>query len=100
MLVRPIVAYANAVQGHKSVTCRETKAALGVFAERLQWQRLGWTTRKQFAGLEVLVAAEGGVVSAEELLGQDLDVPVRSMHADALPIPDQSGGMLHAHDRG
>ncbi len=28
-------------------------------------------------------------------LGQDLDVSVRSMHADPLPIPDQPGGMLH-----
>jgi hypothetical protein len=28
-------------------------------------------------------------------LEQDLDVPARSMHADPLPIPDQSGGMLH-----
>jgi hypothetical protein len=28
----------------------------------------------------------------------DLDVPVRSMHADPLPIPDQPGGALHAHD--
>ena len=34
-------------------------------------------TRKQFAVLEVLVAAEGGVVSAEELLEQAWD-----MHAD------------------
>jgi len=34
-------------------------------------------TRKQFAVLEVLVAAEGGVVSAEELLGQAWD-----QHAD------------------
>ena len=31
-------------------------------------------------------------------LGQDLDVPVRSMHADPLPVPDQPGGMLHPHD--
>ena len=31
-------------------------------------------------------------------LMQDLDVPVRSMHADPLPIPDQPGGMLHPHD--
>ena len=30
-------------------------------------------------------------------LRQDLDVPVRSMHADPLPIPDQPGGMLHPH---
>ena len=30
-------------------------------------------TRKQFAVLEVLVAADGGVVSAEELLNQALD---------------------------
>src|SRR5215510_2527886 len=30
--------------------------------------------------------------------GQDLDVPIRSMHADPLPIPDQPGGMLHPHD--
>src|SRR5215203_387798 len=28
-------------------------------------------------------------------LGQDLDVTVRSVHADPLPIPDQPGGMLH-----
>src|SRR5919197_3924250 len=31
-------------------------------------------------------------------LGQDLYVPVRSMHADPLPIPDQPGGMLYLHD--
>ena len=31
-------------------------------------------------------------------LGQDLDVPVRSMDADSLPIPDQPGRMLHPHD--
>jgi hypothetical protein len=31
-------------------------------------------------------------------LGQELDVPVRSMHADPLPISDQPGGMLHPHD--
>jgi hypothetical protein len=31
-------------------------------------------------------------------LGQDLDVPVRSMHADPLAIPDQLGSMLHPHD--
>ncbi len=31
-------------------------------------------------------------------LMQDLDVPVRSMYADPLPIPDQPGGMLHPHD--
>src|SRR4029453_2118131 len=31
-------------------------------------------------------------------LGQDLDVPVRSVHADPLPIPDHPGGMLHPHD--
>src|SRR5215213_2928588 len=30
---------------------------------------------------------------------QDLDIPVRSMHADPLPVPDQPGGMLHPHDR-
>jgi len=29
-------------------------------------------------------------------LGQDLDVPVRSVHADPLPVPDQLGGMLHS----
>jgi len=32
-------------------------------------------------------------------LRQDLDVPVRSMHADALPILDQPGRVLHADDR-
>jgi len=31
-------------------------------------------------------------------LTQDLDVPIRSVHADPLPIPDQPGGMLHPHD--
>jgi hypothetical protein len=31
-------------------------------------------------------------------LMQDLDVPVRSMHADPLPILDQPGGMLHPND--
>jgi hypothetical protein len=25
-------------------------------------------------------------------------VPIRSMHADSLPIPDQAGGVLHAND--
>ena len=29
---------------------------------------------------------------------QDLDVPVRSIDADPLPIADQPGGLLHAHD--
>src|ERR1017187_10767913 len=29
-------------------------------------------------------------------LRQDLDVPVRSIHADPLSIPDQPGGMLNA----
>lgn len=28
-------------------------------------------------------------------LRRDLDVPVRSMYADPLPIPDQRGGMLY-----
>src|SRR5665213_2991651 len=32
------------------------------------------------------------------LLGQDLDIPVRSIHADPLPIADQPGGLLHTHD--
>src|SRR5687767_13843469 len=32
-------------------------------------------------------------------LRQELDVSVRPMHADPLPIPDQSGGVLHAYDR-
>jgi superfamily II DNA or RNA helicase len=31
-------------------------------------------------------------------LGQDLDVPVGSMHADPLPIGDQSGGIYHTDD--
>ena len=31
-------------------------------------------------------------------LWQDLDVPIRPMHADTLAIPDQSRGMLHPHD--
>src|SRR6185312_9007689 len=31
-------------------------------------------------------------------LGQDLDVAVRSVHADPLPIPDQPGGMLYPDD--
>jgi hypothetical protein len=31
-------------------------------------------------------------------LRQDLDVPLRSMHADPLPILDQPGGMLHPDD--
>ena len=39
-------------------------------------------TRKQFAVLEVLVAAEGGVVSAEELLAQAWDE-----NADPSPTP-------------
>ncbi len=29
---------------------------------------------------------------------EDLDVSVRPVHADLLPISDQSGGMLHTHD--
>jgi AcrR family transcriptional regulator len=29
---------------------------------------------------------------------QDLDVPLRSVHADLLPVPDQPGGVLHPHD--
>ncbi len=29
---------------------------------------------------------------------QDLDVPVGSVHADPLPVPDQPGGLLHADD--
>jgi len=39
-----------------------------------------------------------GLAGASRGLGQDLDVPVRPMHANPLPIPDQPGGMLHAHD--
>jgi hypothetical protein len=31
--------------------------------------------------------------------GQDLVVPVRSMHADPLPVLDQPGGVLHDLDR-
>ena len=31
-------------------------------------------------------------------LMQDLDVPIGSIDADPLPIPDQPGGMLHPHD--
>ena len=30
--------------------------------------------------------------------GQDLDVPVSSVHANPLPVPDQLGGLLHPHD--
>jgi hypothetical protein len=32
------------------------------------------------------------------LLGQDLDVPVGSVHADPLPIGDQPGGSYHTDD--
>src|SRR5437660_138313 len=39
-------------------------------------------TRKQFAVLEILVAAEGGIVSAEELLER-----AGAEHADAFPKP-------------
>src|SRR5918912_951066 len=31
-------------------------------------------------------------------LGQDLDVPVRSLHADPLSIPAQLGGLLYPDD--
>jgi hypothetical protein len=31
-------------------------------------------------------------------LGQDLDVPVGSVHADPLPIPDHPGGIYHTDD--
>src|SRR5688500_3360646 len=33
-------------------------------------------------------------------LRQDLDVPVRPVHADPLAVADQAGGVLHAHDGG
>src|SRR4051812_33313118 len=39
-------------------------------------------------------------VSSADPLGKDLDVPVRSMYADPLSIPDQPSGTLHAHDGG
>ena len=42
-------------------------------------------TRKQFAVLDVLVAAEGGVVSSEELLERAWD-----QHADPFPTPSAS----------
>ncbi len=36
----------------------------------------------------------------QERLGQELDVPVRSMHPDPLSIWDEPRGLLHAHDGG
>src|SRR5262244_2598098 len=39
-----------------------------------------------------------GDLSGLAQLGQDLNVTVCSMHADPLPIPDQTGGMLDPHD--
>ena len=44
-----------------------------VYRDGLQGRRYVALTRKQFAVLEVLVAAEGGVVSAEELLERAWD---------------------------
>ena len=35
---------------------------------------------------------------AAALALQDLDVHVRPVHADPLPVPDQPGGVLHPHD--
>lgn len=35
---------------------------------------------------------------AAALALQELDVPVRPVHADPLPVPDQPGGVLHPHD--
>lgn len=40
----------------------------------------------------------GSFTSTEGASGQDLDVPVGSVHADQLPVPDQPGGLLHADD--
>jgi hypothetical protein len=49
--------------------------------------------------LPAYVILRGRIAVQEVLiLGQDLDVPVRSMHADPLPIPDPPGGLLHSHD--
>src|ERR1700683_3755104 len=38
------------------------------------------------------------VIRSAPRIRQDLDVPVRSVHADPLPIRDQPGGMLAPHD--
>jgi anti-sigma regulatory factor (Ser/Thr protein kinase) len=42
--------------------------------------------------------ANRGADTPQGRLGQELDVPVRSMHSYPLPIRDQPGGILHAHD--
>jgi hypothetical protein len=53
---------------------------------------------------EVVVTSQGPQIltlfPAHELFiaMQDLDVPVRSIQAEPLPIPDQPGGVLHPHD--
>ena len=57
--------------------------------------RVGRDTRQ--AAADQAAAAEGAVTD-RSLLRQDLDVPVRSVHADPLPVPDQPGGMLHPDD--
>lgn len=54
-------------------------------------------TRKQFAVLEVLVAAEGGVVSAEELLERAWDENAEQRRtANERPSPDKAPRTLRS----
>jgi hypothetical protein len=66
---------------------------------------------KKIAGSSTAVAVDGrlyisqvrqgfvGVcrLPATASAGKDLDVPVRPVHADPLPVPDQASGVLHPH---
>jgi two-component system, OmpR family, response regulator VanR len=54
-------------------------------------------TRKQFAVLEVLVAAEGGIVSAEELLERAWDVHQRRAHHRIRPAQTTRRTAGHRH---
>jgi hypothetical protein len=49
-------------------------------------------------GVWLTARVQPGYLSGFVRLGQDLDVPVRSVDADPLAITDQPGGLFHPHD--
>jgi hypothetical protein len=83
-------------------------AACGIGANALVKLAMSSVTRASVVGHPRIYQAANGVwltdrvqpgyLSGLARLGQDLDVPVRSMHADPLSIPDQLGSLLDPHD--
>src|SRR3984885_8561065 len=74
----------------------EASTTCGLFRNAGSTQR---AASSMFSTRRALVIRRSAlVIRSAPRIRQYLDVPVRSMHADPLPIPDQPGGMLHPHD--